>query len=366
MNLSAHLRLANVMESMITNGDYPKQQKQPLRKKRRLEDEVEENIKVWETDKREVAPVQLKGTIAAMLKADFPEIPKQQIAHEVARHKHLYQTYLALARLKDTDDGSKKWRGRASLSDLATADTIATNCGWAPMTEELKAARARVKDIRRQRVIDEVNKKAEQENLQRAIDNNETSECQVCFDDLPMNRQIHCDGPVAHFTCFSCAELYIKTEVGDARCRVECTAGCGAAFKRSQLYMLSDKPLLAKLEKLQQEKDIRDAGLEGLEECPMCIDFKIILGPIEEDSEFRCGNPECEQVSCRRCKAASHIPLSCEEHAKENKISTRHRIEERMTEALIRSCNKCKKKFIKDFGCNKMVSAVCFYSPSLC
>ncbi|SMR58451.1 unnamed protein product [Zymoseptoria tritici ST99CH_1E4] len=358
MNRTTSLKLADVMEKLLSS-DYPRQVKEPARKKRRREDEVEEQSKVWEGPGREVAPHQIRGTIASMLKAEFPEISKQQIASEVARHKHFYQTYIALANLKDTGNGGKKFRGRASALDMATADTIATNSGWAPMIDELKAARDRVKEIRRRRVIDEAHRKAEQDNLQRAIDNNETSECQVCFDELPMNRQIHCDGAVAHFTCFDCAELYVKTEVGDARCRVVCTAGCGAPFPRSQLHLLSDKDLLNKLEKLQQEKDIRDAGLEGLEECPFCIDFKIILGPVEEDSELRCGNPECEKVSCRRCKAASHVPLSCEEHAKDNKISFRHRVEEKMSEALIRSCNKCNKKFIKLDGCNKMTCPSC-------
>jgi TRIAD3 protein (E3 ubiquitin-protein ligase RNF216) len=233
------------------------------------------------------------------------------------------------------------------------------------MADELKAARDKVKDIRRQRVLEEVSRKEEQENLQRAIDNNETAECKSCYDDYPMNRQIHCDGEVAHFTCFECAETYIKTQVGDARCNVECTFGCGAPFPRSQLQLLANKELLAKLEQLQQEKDIRDAGLEGLEECPFC-DYKAILPPVEEDSEFRCANPECEQASCRRCKAASHIPLSCEEHAKDNKISTRHKIEERMTEALIRSCNNCQKKFIKQDGCNKMVRTMSLYCHFTC
>lgn len=125
--------------------------------------------------------------------------------------------------------------------------------------------------------------------------------------------------------------------------------------------MLEDKGLLAKLEQLQQEKDIRDAGLENLEECPFC-DYKAILPPIEEDFEFRCANEECEKISCRRCKAVSHIPQTCEESAKDNKLSIRHRIEEAMTKALIRNCAKCKKGFIKEYGCNKMVCA----SISLC
>ncbi|KAF2488232.1 hypothetical protein BDY17DRAFT_230872, partial [Neohortaea acidophila] len=183
-------------------------------------------------------------------------------------------------------------------------------------------------------------------------------ECSACYDDLPMNRQIHCNGRVAHFTCFDCVEMYIKSEVGESRCRVICPAGCGSGFTQQQLDQLSNKQLLEKFAQIQQEKDIRDAGLEDLEECPFC-DYKAILPPVEQDFEFRCANPECERVSCRRCKAVSHVPISCEQHAQDNKLNSRHTIEEAMTAALVRSCNKCKKQFVKEFGCNKMTCPSC-------
>jgi len=122
--------------------------------------------------------------------------------------------------------------------------------------------------------------------------------------------------------------------------------------------LLSDKQTLAKLAQLQQEKDIRDADMDDLEECPFC-DYKAIMPPVEENFEFRCANPECERTSCRRCKAISHIPVSCEQHAKDNKVNSRHIVEEAMTAALVRSCNKCKKQFIKDHGCNKMTCPSC-------
>jgi hypothetical protein len=173
-----------------------------------------------------------------------------------------------------------------------------------------------------------------------------------------MNRQVHCHGDEPHYTCFSCIETYIKTEIGDSRCRVLCTAGCGAGFEPAQLNLLADKKLLKKLADLQQEKDIRDAGLDDLEECPFC-DYKAIMPPIEENFEFTCANPECEKVSCRRCKFTTHIPMSCEQYAKEKNANSRHTIEEAMTAAMVRSCNKCKKQFIKDFGCNKMTCPSC-------
>lgn len=358
--LSGEARYEQIVEKLVT-GNYPKQDKgkqSQKKRKREEEDSAAIDTKRWEGPDRVQLPPHLKGSMVAMIKADFPTIPNAQIQKLLGTHKHFYQTYVALANMRDTSDPAKVWRGR-STSRGATADTIGANSGSQVILEELAAARKKVASVRAERAAAESLKRAENENLQRAMEAGETAECQACFDDLPMNRQIHCNGNVAHFTCFDCAATYIKSEVGEGRCRVLCTAGCGAGFAHAQLHLLSDKSLLQRLEQLQQEKDIRDAGLDNLEECPFC-EYKAILPPIEEDFEFRCANPECEKVSCRRCKAVSHIPLSCEEHARENakdkNLSTRHKIEEAMTAALIRSCNKCKKQFIKEYGCNKMVS----------
>jgi TRIAD3 protein (E3 ubiquitin-protein ligase RNF216) len=46
--------------------------------------------------------------------------------------------------------------------------------------------------------------------------------------------------------------------------------------------------------------------------------------------------------------------MTCEEYKKENGLSGRRQVEEAMSEALIRKCNKCGTPFIKEEGCNKM------------
>ena len=86
--------------------------------------------------------------------------------------------------------------------------------------------------------------------------------------------------------------------------------------------------------------------------CPFC-DFGAIVEN-ENDKEFRCQNKECQIISCRLCRLESHIPLSCEEFRKENKLSAKHAVEEAMSDALIQKCNKCSKPFVKLYGCNKM------------
>lgn len=345
----------------MSGTSYPKQEKGKQVLKRKREDNIDDDqVKKWEQQDRVTVPYHLKGSMQAMLKAEYPEIPVHFINDTLAKEKHLYQAFIALAKAKDGNDGGTHsyGKGRASRRFVADASTIATNCGWPELLDEMNAARVRVQANRAERAAEEARKQAEKDNLQRAIEAGETTECSACYDDLPMNRQVHCNGSVAHFTCFECAENYIKSEVGESRCRVLCTAGCGSGFASHQLNFLSNKQLLEKLSQLEQEKAIRDAELDDLEDCPFC-DFKAILPPIEEDFEFRCANPTCEKVSCRRCKSISHIPISCEQHAKDNKVNSRHKIEEAMTAAMIRSCNKCKKQFIKDYGCNKMSCASC-------
>jgi TRIAD3 protein (E3 ubiquitin-protein ligase RNF216) len=357
--LPGQARLDNIIEQLVSAPTYPKQEKGKLKRKR--EPSIDESdTKKWEQQDRVPVPSFLTGSMRSMLKAEFGEVPVQFLNDTLKTHQHFYQAYVAIAKAKDSNDGKSTrlfGKGRPS-ANLATADTIVMNCGWPELAEELRAARTKVKVIKAEKAVEEAKNRAEKENLEKAIAAGETSECSACFEDLPMNRQIHCNGPVAHFTCYDCALMYVKTEVGESRCRVLCTAGCGAGFALDQLNQLSDKQLLEKLAQLQQEKDIRDAGLDDLEECPFC-DYKAILPPIDEDFELRCANPECEKVSCRRCKSVSHVPISCEQHAKENKINSRHKIEEAMTAALIRSCNQCKKTFIKEYGCNKMRCPSC-------
>lgn len=91
---------------------------------------------------------------------------------------------------------------------------------------------------------------------------------------------------------------------------------------------------------------------------------------------------KCRKVSCRLCKAPTHIPLSCDgkqnlqncvlfsntytsyclttvfallteyqkEQEKNSVLSVQHKLEEHMSEALIRECPKCKSRFFKTEG----------------
>lgn len=123
------------------------------------------------------------------------------------------------------------------------------------------------------------------------------------------------------------------------KCRPVCpaTIDCKAPFSRSELKRFLGETAFERLEKLQQLEDIQAAGLDDLDECPFC-DFKAECPPIEIDKEFRCQNESCGKTSCRLCKLETHIPLTCEEFKKDNKVNVRHAVEEAMSQALIRNC----------------------------
>ncbi|MCJ1476761.1 hypothetical protein MMC13_005430 [Lambiella insularis] len=183
-------------------------------------------------------------------------------------------------------------------------------------------------------------------------------ECQCCFTDTPIPKSTHCDE--SHFFCLECARSHVKSQIELSRYEITCIdgSGCKAAFTRNEKHRFLDAKLVGVLDRLQQQADLRVANMEGLESCPFC-DYAAICPPVEVDREFRCKMPDCEIISCRVCKAKTHLPLSCAEYKKEQGVSERHILEEAMTNALVRPCPKCGVPILKDGGCNKMVCSKC-------
>lgn len=66
---------------------------------------------------------------------------------------------------------------------------------------------------------------------------------------------------------------------------------------------------------------------------------------LEENSESWCIQDKCGVGSYCRCETKSHIPLSHENNAKADPTSNRnrHKINEAMAAALVRTCNDCNK-----------------------
>lgn len=115
---------------------------------------------------------------------------------------------------------------------------------------------------------------------------------------------------------------------------------CAGHFYTSERKEYLDDKIITALDRLEQDAALREANIENLASCPFCP-YAAECPPVGEDKEFRCLNPECLTVSCRLCSRVTHVPKTCEEAAADHKVSARHQIEEAMSAALIRKCNKC-------------------------
>ncbi|GKT45375.1 E3 ubiquitin-protein ligase RNF216 [Colletotrichum spaethianum] len=209
--------------------------------------------------------------------------------------------------------------------------------------QELRAARK----LQLKRINETMQAARELHNFDSAKANGTVVECGCCFDEFALNRMVSCEGP----------EIFHNAEnaVGQSKYELVCMSmdQCKASFSHSQRRIFLTDQLVAALDRIENEAVLRMAGIENLERCPFCP-YAAEYPPVETNREFRCDNPDCQKVSCRLCKEETHIPKTCEEVARDNGIGARHEIEEAMSAALIRKCNKCNTPFIKEMGCNKM------------
>ncbi|CAH1273306.1 RNF216 [Branchiostoma lanceolatum] len=178
-------------------------------------------------------------------------------------------------------------------------------------------------------------------------------ECGCCFGEVTFEDMVQCyDG---HLFCADCLKNYTKEKVfGAGQAALSCmTDGCDSTFPLGQLEKALPENMLKKYQERLEEENINLAGLDDLVRCPSC-DYAAILA--EGDKVFRCQNPECMKQTCRHCKEdwAGHFGIPCQEVEGADDTKFRTSIEEKMTEAKIRTCHQCKAKFTKHDGCNKM------------
>lgn len=115
-------RLDNIIEQLVSATSYPKQDKG---KKRKRQESIDEDpFQKWERDNRIAVPNWLKGSMQAILKAEFPAIPVQYISDTLATQRHLYQTLIALAKTQDIGNDRPYGKGRPSTKNLADANTV--------------------------------------------------------------------------------------------------------------------------------------------------------------------------------------------------------------------------------------------------
>ncbi|KAG0053302.1 hypothetical protein BGZ83_001341 [Gryganskiella cystojenkinii] len=303
---------------------------------------------------------------ARQMYQDFPKISTSTIRTVLLKHKFHYvpafdfmttvwKTYQS-EQAKITTDSKGKGPAGLVINEVRVVENKNLRKAVGPpnlgsvdleFAREYQWLRARIaKEVKEAEKI-----KAEENNLQFYTDMGELVECGCCFDDIPPNRMAQCaDG---HLFCYSCSRQAAEVELGYQRTVLKCmTSGCTATFTDSEIVKFLAKPVFQGLLRARQQSELKMAGLEGLVECPFCSYAAVIEN--EDDKEFRCEAPKCKRVSCRLCKEPTHIPQSCEESRKEkhkdNVLTVQHKVEEQMSEALIRECAQC---------CNKMTCPKC-------
>lgn len=130
-----------------------------------------------------------------------------------------------------------------------------------------------------------------------------------------------------------------NARIGDSQFEIPCPCaheGCTGTFSREMRARFLDDKMEKALERLEIEHNLRLANLKDLERCPVCP-FAAEYPDIDDVPEFRCLNPECEQVTCRMCRNKEHMPAPCPER----KRNPRQILEDAMTEAMLRHCNRC-------------------------
>ena len=209
------------------------------------------------------------------------------------------------------------------------------------------------------RITKEADEKADEAEDQKQIAAHAVAPCGLCYDDeIPLRKIAECRN--GHMICIDCLRNHGNNAIGENIGYLVCATdeNCKASYIRKYLERALGEKAFGRLEFLDQQADLKAAGIDDLAECPFC-DFKAIMAQTKDvNKEFRCFNPECEKVSCRLCNKVSHIPLSCEEAKAEEGIDERHLIEEAMTAAVMRTCPGCKTAVMKEYGCNLMVCKV--------
>ncbi|CAO3570524.1 unnamed protein product [Mortierella alpina] len=296
---------------------------------------------------------------------DFPKISSGTIKNCMRKHRnHYVPTFEYITNLWAELETAPGRRTEASaevfMQELQTPRKEKPKRGKQIVDPEFQAELDWLKARTAKEVAEIEAIEKEEMNTAYYKERNELIECGCCFDEVAPNRVAQCED--GHLFCMECSRRGAEVEIGYQRTVLKCmSADCKSAFADSEAIKFLPSAVFKGLLRARQQQDLKMAGLDSLVECPFCP-YAVVMEN-ENDKEFRCQARRCRKISCRLCKQLTHIPLSCEEHRKEQEknsvLSAQHRVEEQMSQALIRECPKCKSRFFKTEGCNKMTCPEC-------
>ncbi|KAL0768779.1 hypothetical protein CaCOL14_008087 [Colletotrichum acutatum] len=366
-NHNADQTIDTILGSAEKGGSYPKASRQKSLKRKRegpAEDDEKENIlRLYANPDRER---EKKGHYVyrseEILKHDFHQVLQKSVMKIFYDNEcKLLPTYLAIDKaVEDLKNGVReglpygfalKKRPTPPSDRIFEGEKLDQLLRTAThdekrVLEELVAAR-RVLNVTRTR-LDAAKLEAAREaaNFAEAKVTGTFADCGCCYSEFALNRM---------FFCVECARRNAETVVGLSKYEITCisTDGCDAGFAHKERAKFINDQLNQALDRIESEANLRMADIDGLETCPFCP-YAAEYPPVDINKEFKCENPDCQVVSCRLCREETHIPRTCEEAAGDSAEGARRQIEEAMSSALIRKCNKCGMAFVKESGCNKM------------
>ncbi|CAG9853865.1 unnamed protein product [Phyllotreta striolata] len=162
-------------------------------------------------------------------------------------------------------------------------------------------------------------------------------ECYLCT-----NGCIFCKECVVNSVKFSFAKGFIK---------FDCMSDCDGEISLHTVSLALPRDTLNTIALKIATEEITKANIDGTAVCPFC---GLAQPTVKEETIIKCINVDCLMESCKQCGHESHLPMKCNEIEYDEDVQRRTFIENKMTDALARSCHNCKRRFIKSSGCNKM------------
>ncbi|XP_069117646.1 uncharacterized protein [Argopecten irradians] len=351
-------RVKNLAWAMFENKDYPKyldvmKKKQKETMKERIEN-MTFDLREFMTkfpdpcvtfgDSTKLMGESYRHHVQAQIRNDFRELKTGFLLHIMVQNKFHYtaskdkiQTWI-----KDLSEDSLKYkrhpRPEEALPEEPDEFFFYEKMFIAHKEEILE-------------YLEEEKKSKELRRLQ-AKENNELLECACCYDNECMIEDMaSCqDG---HLFCKDCIKRSSEVAIGDGLCVFPCfTDDCKYQFPLPVLQEVMSPNMFSILLRRMQEEEVKQADIPDLVSCPFCSFATIISNP--DDKVFKCLNPECLKESCRLCREPNHVPLGCNEIERQGETNMRTYIETCVSEAMLRQCHRCQKRFFKEYGCNKM------------
>ncbi|KAK0225419.1 hypothetical protein IW262DRAFT_685776 [Armillaria fumosa] len=200
-----------------------------------------------------------------------------------------------------------------------------------------------------QREYDEENRRLEEERLALQYDAQEIFDCNICFDNLPLEDVAfipECD----HLACRDCLRQHILTTLHDHRFPVLCPLCTDGETKTSLPETLILDIGISEEDFLIWE-ELQMSTFSILMHCRRCQkDAFVDRIDYQESSTIRCPLPECEHKWCKSCSQTIDTAAGGPEHSCDGTSELDHLMKQRGW----KYCPGCKTPVQQDGGCNHM------------